>query len=46
MGYSTNNGKNLSTVYREYGETNVFENLVPIERTFHQTQFNPWWMGY
>lgn len=31
---------------REYGGTNVFENLVPIERTFHQTQFNPWWMGY
>jgi RHS repeat-associated protein len=31
---------------KEYGGTNDFWNLVPVERTFHQTQFNSWWSGY
>jgi len=31
---------------REYGGTNVFDNLVPVDRTIHQTQFNPWWASY
>ena len=31
---------------REYGGTNDFENLVPVERTIHQTQLNSWWQGY
>ncbi|MBZ0234067.1 MAG: hypothetical protein K8M05_17185 [Deltaproteobacteria bacterium] len=33
-------------VPREYGGTNAFENLVPVERRVHQTQFNPWWANY
>lgn len=31
---------------REYGGTNDFENLVPVERKIHQTQLNSWWQGY
>lgn len=31
---------------REYGGDNSFDNLVPVERTVHQQQFNPWWQGY
>jgi RHS repeat-associated protein len=31
---------------REYGGTNVFENLVPIVRSVHQNVFNAWWRGY
>jgi HNH endonuclease len=31
---------------REYGGTNDFGNLTPVLRTVHQTEFNPWWMGY
>lgn len=31
---------------REYGGTNDFDNLVPVPRTDHQQQFNPWWSGY
>ena len=31
---------------REYGGTNDFNNLVPVERTVHQQEFNPWWMNY
>jgi hypothetical protein len=31
---------------REYGGTNAFENLVPVEREVHQNQFNTWWMAY
>jgi hypothetical protein len=33
-------------VPREYGGTNDFDNLVPVERTVHQTQFNTWWRNY
>jgi hypothetical protein len=33
-------------VPREYGGTNAFENLVPVERTVHQSQFNTWWRNY
>jgi hypothetical protein len=28
---------------REYGGTNAFENLVPVERDTHQSEFNAWW---
>jgi RHS repeat-associated protein len=28
---------------KEYGGTNDFWNLVPVERGFHQQHFNPWW---
>ncbi len=31
---------------REYGGTNDFNNLVPVPRTVHQQEFNPWWMNY
>ena len=31
---------------REFGGTNAFENLVPVERSVHQTQFNTWWRDY
>jgi hypothetical protein len=31
---------------REYGGQNNFENLVPVNRTIHQKQFNPWWQKY
>jgi hypothetical protein len=31
---------------REYGGTNSFDNLVPVERSVHQNEFNPWWRGY
>ncbi len=31
---------------REYGGTNAFENLVPIERGVHQSEFNAWWRDY
>jgi 5-methylcytosine-specific restriction endonuclease McrA len=31
---------------REYGGTNDFNNLVPVLRTVHQQEFNPWWMNY
>jgi hypothetical protein len=31
---------------REYGGTNAFDNLVPVLRSVHQNEFNPWWMGY
>lgn len=31
---------------REYGGTNVFENLVPVERGVHQSEFNAWWRNY
>jgi RHS repeat-associated protein len=31
---------------REYGGTNDFENLVPVERSIHQTLLNPWWRKY
>lgn len=33
-------------VLREYGGTNPFENLVPVDRSVHQSEFNPWWRGY
>ena len=33
-------------VPREYGGGNDFWNLVPVERTIHQQQFNPWWTAY
>jgi len=33
-------------VPREYGGTNDFENLVPVERGVHQSEFNAWWRGY
>jgi hypothetical protein len=31
---------------REYGGTNAFDNLVPVERSVHQSAFNPWWRDY
>lgn len=31
---------------REYGGTNNFENLVPVERGIHQQELNPWWQFY
>jgi hypothetical protein len=31
---------------REYGGTNDFGNLVPVERGVHQSEFNTWWRGY
>jgi len=31
---------------REYGGTNDFENLVPVERGVHQNEFNAWWRDY
>jgi hypothetical protein len=31
---------------REYGGSNDFDNLVPVPRTVHQQQLNPWWQGY
>jgi hypothetical protein len=31
---------------REYGGTNEFANLVPVERGIHQNEFNAWWRGY
>ncbi len=31
---------------REYGGTNAFENLVPVDRMVHQTEFNTWWRDY
>jgi hypothetical protein len=31
---------------REYGGSNAFENLVPVERGVHQSEFNAWWRGY
>jgi hypothetical protein len=31
---------------REYGGTNEFDNLVPVLRTVHQQEFNPWWLNY
>jgi hypothetical protein len=30
----------------EYGGTNDFDNRVPVDRTVHQQQFNPWWANY
>jgi len=31
---------------REFGGTNDFWNLVPVERTLHQTEFNRFWRDY
>lgn len=31
---------------REYGGTNEFNNLVPVERIAHQTEFTAFWNGY
>jgi len=31
---------------REYGGTNVFDNLVPVLREIHQQELNTWWRGY
>jgi len=31
---------------REFGGTNVFENLTPVERSVHQSQFTAWWNRY
>ena len=31
---------------REFGGTNDFGNLVPVERLFHQQFFNPFWAGF
>ena len=31
---------------REFGGDNSFWNLVPVERSLHQQQFNPFWLGY
>jgi hypothetical protein len=31
---------------REFGGTNDFWNLVPVERSIHQTQFNPFWSQF
>ncbi|WP_148313961.1 HNH endonuclease signature motif containing protein [Sorangium cellulosum] len=31
---------------REHGGTNAFENLVPVERSVHQIEFNTWWREY
>ena len=31
---------------REYGGTNDFWNLVPVLREIHQTEFNPFWLGW
>jgi RHS repeat-associated protein len=31
---------------REYGGTNDFDNLVPVERSTHQEEYNPWWREY
>jgi hypothetical protein len=31
---------------REYGGANSFDNLVPVERSVHQNEFDPWWRGY
>ena len=30
----------------EFGGTNVFDNLVPVRRSVHQLEFNPWWRSY
>jgi hypothetical protein len=31
---------------REWGGTNAFENLVPVERQIHQETVTPWWNNY
>jgi RHS repeat-associated protein len=31
---------------KEYGGTNDFWNLVPVIRTLHQQEMNPWWQQY
>jgi RHS repeat-associated protein len=31
---------------REYGGSNDFWNLVPVERNVHQNELNPWWNRY
>lgn len=31
---------------REYGGTNDFDNLVPVERGLHQSEFNAFWRDY
>ena len=31
---------------RRYGGTNDFWNIVPVERSVHQQELNPWWSGY
>ncbi|MGY0374491.1 HNH endonuclease signature motif containing protein [Clostridium sp. JNZ J1-5] len=31
---------------REYDGDNSFGNLVPVERTLHKNEFNPFWLGY
>jgi hypothetical protein len=31
---------------REWGGTNAFENLVPVERTVHQQTVTPWWNNF
>jgi hypothetical protein len=31
---------------REYGGTNDFDNLVPVERETHQQELNRWWSGF
>jgi hypothetical protein len=33
-------------VPREYGGQNTFENLTPVLRSVHQSQFNKWWLDY
>ncbi|MBL8620881.1 MAG: hypothetical protein JNK64_06240 [Myxococcales bacterium] len=30
----------------KFGGTNAFDNLVPVLRTVHQTEFNVWWTNY
>jgi hypothetical protein len=31
---------------REHGGSNDFSNLVPVLRTVHQEELNPWWRNY
>ena len=32
--------------YKEYGDAYDFLNLASVERSIHQTQFNPFWLGW
>lgn len=31
---------------REYGGGNMTGNLIPLDRSFHRTEVNPWWASY
>ncbi|WP_252067786.1 hypothetical protein [Bacillus sp. 7788] len=31
---------------REYGGGNMTKNLIPVEKSFHRQEINPWWASY